>query len=368
MSDYKPVPTAHIVPSGTAHLSKDQKTFNSLINKIEAARARLSEWEAALPDLQRNYVSDLLPLEEQCLELQSQLAKALDAAHGWKGVTKGEKRKLAELIMDLAESILMRQDDDEIKDIYNKYSPSDFDEEEAASLEGMKAMFKDVLGVDLGDDVDMRSPDEVLQRVESQFLARQEAHAAKESTRKKSGREEARLAREAAEEKQLSQSVRDVFRKLASALHPDRELDPAEKTRKTALMQRANEAYKNGNLLQLLELQLELEHIDQAHLAAIRPERLKHYIKILKGQLDDLKLEIERVEGQIKFDFGLPPFGPLHPKALVPMLREDVSACRAQIAALRAQLETAADPKQLKLWLKTIARPRQVYPAFDMPF
>ncbi|HEX7644084.1 MAG TPA: molecular chaperone DnaJ [Burkholderiaceae bacterium] len=366
--DHKPVPTAHIAQSGTTPLSKDQKTFNSLINKIEAGRARLSEWEAALPDFRRQYASDLLPLATQCLELQSQLVRALDAAHGGKGVTKGEKRKLAELITDLAEMVLMQQDDEEIKDIFNKYSESDYDDEEAANLEGMKAMFKSVLGVDLGDDVDMSSPHEVLQRVESQFLEQQEAHAAKEATRKKSPKEEARLARQEAEEKQLSQSVREVFRKLASALHPDRELDPEEKTRKTALMQRANEAYKNGNLLQLLELQLELEHIDQAHLVAIRPERLKHYIKILKGQLNDLNLEIERLEDEIKFDFDLSPFDSLHPKALLPMLRKDVRDCLEQIAELREQLATAADPKQLKLWLKTIARPRQTYPDFDMPF
>jgi hypothetical protein len=45
--------------------------------------------------------------------------------------------------------------------------------------------------------------------------------------------------------------------------HPDREPDPHERERKTALMQRANHAYGKNDLLKLLELQLELEHIDQ---------------------------------------------------------------------------------------------------------
>ena len=51
----------------------------------------------------------------------------------------------------------------------------------------------------------------------------------------------------------MSQSIREVYRKLAGALHPDRESDPQERERKTALMQRVNQAYAKNNLLQLLD-------------------------------------------------------------------------------------------------------------------
>ncbi|MGB4673153.1 MAG: molecular chaperone DnaJ [Azovibrio sp.] len=366
---HKPVSTsARIVPTDTAPLSKDQKAFNGLIKKIGARRARMGEWEDILPIFRQKYASDLLPLQEQCLDLQWQLARALDAAHGTKGITKGEKRKLAELIVELSEAVLAHKDHGELKELFNKHSPSDYDEDEAARLEGMKAMLELTLGMDLGDDVDMNSPEEVLKRVESQFRAQQEAHAEAESSRKRSRQEEARAARQEAEEKQQSQSIREVFRKLASALHPDREPDPAEQARKTVLMQRANEAYEKGNLLQLLELQLELEHIDQAHLAAIRPERLKHYIKILKGQLEDLDMEIQHVEEQLITDFGLPPFKALHPSDLISMLLQDISTCQRQIAELQQQIATAADPKQLKAWLKTVSPHHPPYPDLDLPF
>ncbi len=364
----KPVPTAHIVPSGTVPLNKDQKTFNSLIKKIEARRSRLGEWEAILPVFRQTYASDLLPLQEQCLDLKWQLVQGLDAAHDVKGVTKGEKRKLAVLIVDLAEDVLAHRDHGELKDLFNKHSQSDYDEDEAARMDGMKAMLESALGIDLGDDLDMSSPEDVLKRVESHVWAQQEAYAENEVSRKKSRREEACVARQEAEEKQLSQSIQEVFRKLASALHPDREPDPVERTRKTALMQRANQAYEKGNLLQLLELQLELEHIDQAYLAAIRPGRLKHYIKILRGQLGDLDMEIQRVEEQLMIEFGLPPFETLHPKGLLPTLQQDMATCRGQIAELHEQIETAADPKRLKAWLKTVSLRRQTYPDFDMPF
>jgi Skp family chaperone for outer membrane proteins len=361
---HKPVPSARIVSSGTTPLNKDQKAFNNLIKKIEGRRARLGEWEAILPAFRQKYTSGLLPLQEQCLDLQWQLARALDAAHGKKGLTKGEKRKLAVLIVNLAEAVLEHKDHGELKALFNKHSQSNFDEQETERMDDMKAMLESVLGMELGDDVDMTSPEDIVKRLETQFQAQQEAA----SRRKKSRREEAREARQEAEEKQLSQSIREVFRKLASVLHPDREHDPAEKVRKTALMQRANQAYEKGNLLQLLELQLELEHIDQSHLVAIRPERLKHYIKILKGQVADLDLEIQRIEEQLMVEFGLSPFEPIHPSDLLPMLKQDMATCQGQLAELHLQLDAVADQKRLKAWLKTLSLQRQPAPDFDLPF
>jgi hypothetical protein len=71
-------------------------------------------------------------------------------------------------------------------------------------------------------------------------------------------------------------------------LHPDRETDPQERERKNALMQRVNQAYSKNSLLQLLELQLELEHIDQSAINNLSEDRLKHYNKILKEQVKEL--------------------------------------------------------------------------------
>ncbi len=48
--------------------------------------------------------------------------------------------------------------------------------------------------------------------------------------------------RREAEAQQATQSVREVYRKLASALHPDRETDERQREAKTALMQRVNQA------------------------------------------------------------------------------------------------------------------------------
>ncbi|WP_409015107.1 hypothetical protein [Caballeronia sp. LZ001] len=65
-------------------------------------------------------------------------------------------------------------------------------------------------------------------------------------------------------------------------------------------MQRANQAYGKNDLLKLLELQLELEHIDQRAINVISEDRLKHYNKILREQLGELDQEILHVEARLQ--------------------------------------------------------------------
>jgi hypothetical protein len=343
-----PVSAARISQSSAVPLSKDQKVFNALIKEIEGRRALLAEWDAELSAFQHKYAQDLLPLERKCQDIQARLVRALDAAHDKNWLTQGEKRRAGNLILDLLETLLRHNEDDGLKDLFIKHAKSDFDEEEEARLERMKAMQTQSSAVP-GEDASDASPDDVL------------------SKRKKSPQQEARTARLEAEEKRLGQSIREVFRKLASALHPDREPDPEERARKTVLMQRANEAYEKGDLLKLLELQRELEHIDrsdQLHLATLRPERLKRYIKILKGQLEDLDMEVQYVQDRVAGQLGRSS-GSIRPKDLMLVLKHDMKVRKNQIAALQAQLKAATDPMHLKAWLKSMPLHRTAPRDFD---
>ncbi|MGB7987831.1 MAG: J domain-containing protein [Candidatus Methylophosphatis roskildensis] len=357
---------ASIVPTTQAPLSKEQTAFNSLIKKIEARRKKLAAWDSAIGLFKRKFASDLLPLRQQEIDLQIRLAQALDAAHAQKGLTKSEKRKMAWLIVDLAQEVLRHTEHDQLKALYNKHGQSDFDTEEAARLDGVRSMLEDVLGMDLGEGVDMRSEEDVLKRVEAEYWSQHEQWQAEAATRRQSAKDMARAARQEAEEKRIGQSLRDVYRKLARSLHPDRETDPVENQRKNELMQRANDAYDKGNLLQLLELQIEF--IDSGHLAQTSPAQLKHYSKILKGQLSELEFKLQSVEDGFAAEFNLSPFARLEPKGLMPMLMADISACQADIRQLQDQLADAADLKRLKAWLTTYSRRRQAHEGFDLPF
>lgn len=360
---------------GQPHLTKAQKAFNNLIKQVEKKRAQLVAWETAIPAFQQKYTRELAPLLEASTDMQVELVHCLDQVNDKKGLTKTERCMIADLIIELAGTLLAEREDEKLKALYNKYHHVDYDSQEAAELARMKDLFEEMTGFDLGDDVDLRSPEDVMRRAQEQMqekLAQEEAaRQAREehkATRKKSAKQIAKEEKQQAEAQQIRLSIREVYRKLASALHPDRETDPQERERKTSLMQRVNQAYEKNNLLQLLELQLELEHIDQSHINNLGEERLAHYNKILKEQLRELEDEIIRVEGDFSMRFGIDPFVQLSPATIMRHLAQDIVLTQQAIRDIKQELADLQDIKKVKAWLKKMHRgPRMDY-LDDMPF
>ena len=356
------------------HLSKEQKAFNTLIKKIDEKRASLAAWQEIIPSYQKKYASEFVPLVETSQDIQIELVHCLDRASEQKGLTSTERRMIDDLISELAGELAAERDDADLKNIYNKHSGSDFDAEEAAAVKGMKSMLEEVIGVDLGDDCDMSSPEELFNRAQAhmheqqtQYEADRQAHDERQAKRKKTAKQMAKEAQQLAEEQQTSQSIRELYRKLASALHPDREPDQQERDRKTELMQRINQAYDQKNLLLLLQLQLELEHIDQATINNITAGRLKHYNKILKEQLNELENEIYNTVEMFKAQFGISPIARISPSIIMRNLAADIVGIQHAIRDLKSELFIFQDIKKLKAWLKE-ARRRRNMEYFETPF
>lgn len=362
-------------------LSKEQKTFNSRMQQIEKLRARLAAWDEATIDYQREYTAKLIPLLDRAFKLEVNLAHTLDRTFAFKGLTKTERHLLQEIVCELTAELLEEVDDPDLKALYNKHGRADYDVEERQRVDGMKDLFHDMFGIDLGADGKIESMDDLIdraharlaqeaQRAQAGEAAREEAQTQtgsgeeKRARRKKSARQQEREVRAAAEAKATDLSIRDIYRKLASALHPDREPDPAERERKTALMQRINQAYDRRDLLQLLELQLELEHIDRDHLARLSEDRLRHYNAVLKDQIDELKGGLLRVEYEFRMRFGIDPFARLKPETVLRDLADDVRAMQRQIREHERELSLLGDVKGVRSWLKEM-RLRRIEDDFD---
>ncbi|MNQ67848.1 hypothetical protein D3C85_823850 [compost metagenome] len=233
-----------------------------------------------------------------------------------------------------------------LKTLYNKHSGRDFDADEREEDELLKQGLQEIFGVELDDDIDMKSADDIAQKIYERQQTEQTAQ------QQKPGKKTARQLREEAEAAQASQSVREVYRKLASALHPDRETDPDERERKTVLMQRANHAYSERNLLELLHLQLEIEHIDADTLGTLSANRLKHYNQILTEQLNELQQEVIAQERAFKQQFNLDPFDEVSPRNLSGKYQYQLKMLLIDTEELSILCEELKDPKTLKAWLK----------------
>ena len=351
-------------------LSKAQKQFNTLTQKIEAEKKRLVEWQEAIPNYNRKVSGEFERLVEAYNIERVKMAQLLDRAYENKLFKKTDKAKLRHLITDITAELIAEHGLAELKDLHDKHSDVDFDtfQQEGDALAGdfLKTMMEDMYGVEIDGDIDLSSPEQMADLLHEKLQGRKDQEAEQQrkaeerrSKRPKSAKQLAQEAKKQEEEQSISQSIREVYRKLTSALHPDREQDTAERERKTGIMQLVNAAYAKKDLLRLLELQLEAEQIDQTHMNNIAEDRLKYINKILKGQLEELQLEVAQVEYPFKLQLNVPPYIQLSPKRLLQDLGANIRAIKHDTAKLKEELRAYQDLNALKGSLKGYRIPKE---------
>jgi hypothetical protein len=353
---------------GAPPLTPAQKRFNTLIRQIEQARQTLAAWQENIPIYRQAHAGRLLPLRAELLAASRQWVFALDGLLGQPGWSKAERATLGELLCEAAGQLLAaRGDDAELKALFDRHAEVDFDTGQREAARAMKDLTEALTGLDLGDDEEIHTEDDVFARIheglDQQAAEREAARGERAARRRKSAAEQRREA----EVQQAAQSMREIFRKLASALHPDREPDEGQRRAKTALMQRVNQAYAANDLLALLELQLQVEQIDASHIANAGASRLKHYNKVLDEQLDELRLEIHRLEMEWRMEFGVDPLGAVQPHKLHSVLEHTRSQWRAELAQMQRDTRMLADTAVTRRWLKR-QRQRMREEDFDLPF
>jgi hypothetical protein len=356
----KPSATPRIAPQPSlAKLSRDQLTFNKLVEEIHANRARLATWQEFLPQFHQRVTDEHEPVLRNFHMLQAAMVRAFDQALDRKGLTQAERDVLQDVICMMAGNLLIDNDDEELKAIYNKHSSGDVDAESAAALDSIKSAVQQMYGLDPADIADLDSPEEIFARAQAHVDAadRQRAEA-KEThrTNRKNAKERSNEEKQALDAAETNLSLREVYRKLVSALHPDRERDAAERQRKTALMQRVNEAYANKDILQLLELQLELEQIDATTIANLPATRLKHFNKILKAQLAELQQEIVFLELPLRRGVNLQSRRSIDPKAVMAGLTREIRELKQRTRMIEADMHVPRSTASLKRWIKEYKR------------
>jgi hypothetical protein len=344
-------------PAEKPTLSKAQTLFNTLVKDVEKKRELLAEWQAFMLTHEQKVAKDYLPLLETFRERQFEMVRVLDVALGEKGLTKSERAVVERIICTVAEQLIIETDDAAIKEIYNKYSDTDFDAEEAAAVDSMKEAVEAMFGVDLGDinTNDLNSPEEIFARVQAEIEREQQRRIdeqAQHSAKRKTAKQRAKEEKLKAESDETNFSLREVYRKLVSALHPDREPDASEAKRKTDLMQRVNQAYEKKDLLKLLELQLAIEQIDAHAIANLSEDRLKHFNKILREQLNELAREILTVQMPIREQLNMSLTQPISMKTVMPRLMQDIAHLKSQIRRIENELDMPKNPLMFKQWIK----------------
>lgn len=344
-----------------AKLSKAQQEFNRLSERLARLREHLLQWRAAEDQCARRAATELAPLQTQLTTLQAETVLWVDSflALPPQGnrLPKKLRAKLVAMLRLLASHVLDAGPHAAVEAAHDRHSRQSHRAARREQTDLAAALFGQAMGDPGLFEGEAESVEALMQRAAERARARgdaapdgapadaAEAAEPANAPRQPRSRADKARARDAQALQEASQSVREVYRRLASSLHPDREPDAAERQRKTGLMAQVNEAYARRDLLALLAVQLDIEQIDAAHLVGLPDARLQHYIRVLKEQKLALEEELSLVQMPVCAQMQAQP-GLLRwpPALLLQALDADLQNLRNAIGHLQHDSQALRDP------------------------
>ena len=335
-----------------SQLSPAQKRFNKLLAETETLAARIDDTRRAL-DAHRIAVGNTLtPLEQEKSGLMRQMVIWLDQRLQRKGLTAKQKQAAREILCDMAADMAYAGDE-AMQQLHDAHSEQSLNALEKNDAQMMQSFMEDVLGQKLTPDgAPIDNLDDLMRAAMANAKMHDEAQQAAQAARQAKRKKTPKQLKEQAQAQDADGALRSIYRQLASALHPDRETDPAEQTRKTALMKEANAAYERRDLLALLHLQMQAELVDADHIAGLAKEKLAALTALLKERIAVLQREVHQLEMQARQEFDLPLFGNVTAVTLETHLHTLEKELRHDIAHMQQDLQRVLDDVQLKRWLR----------------
>lgn len=341
-----------------ARLSPAQLRFNRLLAKIDKLKVQVADIKELTDAYRPLYSGTLEPLREQQRGFFRRMALQLDERLGRKGLTAAQKRSATEILCEMCEALAVFGDEamTALHDKHSAYSLREMAEEKASA---MRAMMEGILGRSL-DVQEQEEGDESLDPIDAVMRAgqeqlRQAAQAEHEAAQAR--RKPTTAQRKAGQQQQDAETIlRQVFRQLASALHPDRERDPAEHQRKTALMSEANAAYGRQDLVALLHMQLRLAQVDPQALVQQPEERIAAMSLLLKQQAAELDRELLGRQEQARQEFELDSYQTPSATVLKRQLAQQEEALMEELQDMAHDLRAVQDEAGLKRWLSMQAK------------
>lgn len=267
-------------------LSPQQKKLDRLFDKIEQQKLELKAWQQAEEDLQQYTHKTFVPvyhkLHRVLFEQLEQLWKHLQETD----FTKAELVVLDEKIQDLATylqdshamSVAEANKVDEIVSYYQQRVEHAQFRKSQKKINELEIFFKSENNQDLVDaEIFEEWTYDHFQQI----------------------REQAKLQRQQDKQEKAAamaeQSLKNVYLKIAAAIHPDREANDIKKLKKTELLQWVNEAYEKQDLFALLKMQLQIEQDRDPSQKSLSAEQVKLYQQALEAQSHGLQEQIDKL-------------------------------------------------------------------------
>mgnify|MGYP001587523223 CR=1 FL=1 len=349
-----PATALQALAPGEQPLTAAARAFNLQLTRVDKLKAQLDELDALGQAHRAERHRWLAPLQGQRRQHMRDLALALEAQLQGKALSRLQQTTATEALCGLAQ-ILAGEGEADMVALHDRHSRQTLAQKKQAAADALRVRLEAALGEPLADDGQALSAEELLREGMARWRAAQE-----EAQARRQAKAQARKARQkpgagpAAEQVLAADAetqLRTLFRQLASALHPDREPDEAERQRKTALMSEANTAYARKDLVTLMQIQLRAELADPAAVSRLADDRLAALTLLLKQLVAGLERERAARQGQLAAEFELPHGQVANPNTLRQHLLGQVQALESAVAQLAHDLAQVQDAADLKRWL-----------------
>lgn len=345
-------------PTAAQGLSPAQRRLKRLmgrIDKLEQRIASVNEWRE---QFHGPHAAALLELRQAHKELHRRIALQLHANMQAFKLTAAQQAVVKDVLTQMIHEAAYL-DDPELGPLLAPYvddeEKTQWDEDEAESLQHLKAMLGERMSPDelnaLPDDHDALM-DLLIKMITQQSGAGRAEGPSPEPVRAK-GRASARQQKAEQAQADAQATLRQIFRQLASALHPDRARDPAGRARKTALMSEVNAAYKRQDLAALMQLQIHTAALDAQTLSRMSEERLASMNTLLKQQVARLEAQLRDSQSRIEAVLGV-RLGPQTSERQVAFqLAQQRAELHGQLDNMREDLARMQRAAPFKHWIKS---------------
>jgi hypothetical protein len=326
--------------------SPQHKKLNRLIDEIEQQKLLLAAWQNAKDEIRAYSQKALMPAYR---DLYTTLYEQMQTL--WNGLnlyrfSKTDTATIEDKIQALARLLqgsrmLNQQQIDEVEKMYAYYV-------QANEYDKKKSKKKNVESFDESENIETQAEEESFNEDwnSDQY---QQARAQAKLKRQQDKQAKASML--------VNQSLKTVYLKIASIIHPDREPDESKKAEKTELLQRANEAYEQEDLFFLLKLQLEVEQSKNGSNKGLSNEQVKFYQQALEAQSQALKKQIQELIDSLvwsnKAKIAVSKSkGQLNIADLYKQIDADVSAVKQQLKAEKQRLMYMGKESGLEMLLE----------------
>lgn len=361
MTARRPTTLPTPLPPGEPPLSPAARAHRLQRQRLDRLRAQLAELDALEQAARQDHMTWVAPLQARWVQARKRLVQALgdalDADAQRRHLNPAQRGTARERLCALAQA-LAEDGHADMAALHDRHSPQTLAQKQRARAEALRAQFEAALGAPI-EGLDGASPEDVLragwQRLQAADGARRQARQDKREKREQ--RKKAAAAPgvpglpppEAAAD--ADRLLRQVFRQLASALHPDREPDPARRAHKNALMAEANTAHARRDLMALMDLQQRAALADAGPAAAPSDERLTAITLLMREQVAALERERAARQAALGPLFDLPAGVSANANTLRQARLDAVLRLEAAIASVERALDQAGDGQRLRRWL-----------------